>query len=142
MRMTRTAVVSVVALTLVGLLAFGAWAVTGNDDERRFGPRWRDGHGWAGWHDGGWGPDPEHVQQVRADFAADLAGELGTSAEQVESALRGVAEQRLNEAVADGRVDEADVDDILAAYDEGDVRQIFRIFKGGDAPTTERSSPR
>jgi hypothetical protein len=138
--MTRTAVVTAIALALVGLLAFGAWAATNDDDDgRRFGPPWRGGHGWGGWHDGGWGPDPDDVRQARADLAADLGSELGTSAEEVEGALRGVAEQRLNEAVAEGRVDQADVDDILAAYDEGDLRQIVRIFKSGHAQASESS---
>lgn len=135
MRMTRTVVVGAVALALVGLLAFGAWAVSDDDG---FGPPWRGG-GWHGWHDGRWGPDPERVRQARGELAADLAAELGTSAEEVESAFRGVAEQRLDEAVADGRVDEADVDDILAAYDDGDLHGIFRIVKGADAPATEGS---
>jgi len=143
MRMTRTVVVSAVALALVGLLAFGAWAVS-DDRDRGYGPPWRgDGgpgwHGGAGWHGGGWGPDPDQVRQARSELAADLAGELNVSTEEVEGAFRGVAEQRLNEAVADGRVDSADVDEILAAYDEGDLRQVFRIFKGEGAPTAESS---
>ena len=134
MRMTRTAVVSVIALALVGLLAFGAWAVTNDDGGRAFGPG-RDG----GWHDGGWGPDADQVRQARADLAADLATQLDTSPERVEAGFRGVAEQRLSEAVADGRIEQADADEALAAYDEGDLGQIFRIFKGGRTPTTERS---
>jgi hypothetical protein len=137
MRVTRTVVVSVIAVALVGLLAFGAWAVT-NDDDRGFGPPWR-GHSWSGWHDGGWGPDPDHVQQTRADLAADLATELGTSAEEVEAGFRGVAEQRLSEAVAEGRLTQAEADEALAAYDEGDVGQIFRIVKDGRTPTSESS---
>jgi hypothetical protein len=79
------------------------------------------------------------VREARGELAADLATELGTSAEEVEGAFRGVAEQRLNEAVADGRVEQADVEEILAAYDEGDLREIFRIFKGDRAPTPESS---
>jgi hypothetical protein len=138
MRMTRTAVVGVVALALVGLLAFGAWAVTNDDGDRGFGPPWR-GHGWSGWHDGGWGPDPDMVTQARADLAADLAAELDTSPEAVETAFRGVAEQRLSEAVAAGRIDQTQADEALAAYDEGDLGQIFRIVKGGRTPTTESS---
>jgi hypothetical protein len=137
MRMTRTAVVGVLALALVGLLAFGAWAVTNDDDRGGFGP-WR-GHGWNGWHDGGWGPDPDMVTQARADLAADLATQLDTSPEAVEAAFRGVAEQRLSEAVADGRIDQAQADEALAAYDEGDLGQIFRIVKGDRTPTTESS---
>jgi hypothetical protein len=138
MRTSRTVVVSVIALALVGLLAFGAWAVA-DDGDRGFGPPWRGGHGGAGWHDGGWGPDPDQVSEARGELAADLATELGTSAEEVEGAFRGVAEQRLNEAVAEGRVAQADVEEILAAYDQGDLREIFRIFKGDGAPTPERS---
>jgi len=137
MRMTRTAVVSVIALALVGLLAFGAWAVTNDDGGRAFGPG-RE-HGWGGWHDGGWGPDPDQVRQARADLAADLATQLDTSPERVEAGFRGVAEQRLSEAVADGRIEQAEADEALAAYDEGDLGQIFRIFKGGRTPTTESS---
>lgn len=137
MRMSRTAVVSVVALALVGLLAFGAYAVSDNDGDRGFGPPWRGGHGWGGWHDGGWGPDPDQVTETRAELAADLASELGTSAEEVEGAFRGVAETRLREAADQGRIDEADIDEILAAYDQGDLREIFRIVKSDSAQTTE-----
>lgn len=139
MRMTRTAVVSLIALALVGLLAFGAWAVTDRDGDRGFGPPWRGGHGWGGWHDGGWGPDQDRVRQTRSELAADLAGELGTSTEEVEAAFRAVAEQRLNEAVAEGRIDQSDVDEALSGYDEGDVRGIFRIFKGDRAAASEPS---
>ena len=137
MRMTRTVVVGLIALGLVGLLAVGAWAVT-NDNDRGFGPPWR-GHGWSGWHDGGWGPDPDRVRQARSELAADLASELGTSAEEVEAAFRGVAEQRLDEAVAAGRLEQSEADEALAAYDEGDVGHIFRIVKDGRTPTSESS---
>lgn len=146
MRMSRTVIVSLVALGLVGLLAFGAWAVTNDDDGFGDGGPWRNGASWGGWdgHRGGhwgghWGPDPEQVRETRADLAADLAAQLDTSAEEVEAAFRGVAEQRLQEAVADGRIEQAEADEALAAYDEGDVAQIFRIVKGGRTPTAESS---
>jgi hypothetical protein len=134
---SRTVIVSVIALGLVGLLALGAWAVTNDNDG--FGPPgpWRDGAGWGGhwggqghWGGGDWGPDPAQVRDARADLAADLAAQLDTSAEQVETAFRGVAEQRLQEAVADGRIDQSEADEALAAYDDGDIAQIFRIVKG------------
>lgn len=138
MRMSRTVLVSVIALGLVGLLALGAWAVS--DDDGRFGydGPWRHGAGWDGWG-GHWGPEPEQVREAREDLAADMATQLDTSAEEVEAAFRGVVEQRLGEAVADGRIDQAQADDALAAYDDGDVGQIFRIVKGGGTPTTGSS---
>jgi hypothetical protein len=142
MRMSRTVIVSLVALGLVGLLAFGAWAVTNDDDGFGRGGPWQHEGGWGdrgGWG-GHWGPDPEQVRETRADLAADLAAQLDTSAEEVEAAFRGVAEQRLQEAVADGRIDQAEADEALAAYDDGDVAQIFRIVKGGRTPTAEGSS--
>jgi hypothetical protein len=135
----RTVVVAVLALGLVGLLALGAYAVSERDDGRfGFGGPWHHDGGWDGWR-GHWGPDPENVREARADLAADLATELDMSAEQVEGAFRRVAEQRLQDAVAEGRIDQADVDEALAAYDDGDVAQIFRIVKGGRTPTTESS---
>ena len=138
MRMSRTVIVSLIALGLVGLLAFGAWAVT-NDNDRFGGGPWRHGAGWGGGWGDHWGPDPAQVRETRADLAADLAAQLDTSAEEVEAAFRGVAEQRLQEAVADGRIEQSEADEALAAYDEGDVGQIFRIVKGGRTPTAERS---
>ena len=149
MRMSRTAIVSLIALGLVGLLAFGAWAVTNDDgDGFGYGGPWRHGAGWGdsdgrgGWGGGHWGPDAEEVREARADLAADLGAQLDMSAEEVEAAFRGVAEQRLQEAVADGRIDQAQADEALAAYDEGDVGQIFRIVKGNttSTPATESSS--
>jgi Spy/CpxP family protein refolding chaperone len=141
MRVSRTVIVSVIALGIVGLLAFGAWAVTNDDDGFGRGGPWRHEGGWGGhggWG-GNWGPDPEQVREARADLAADMAAQLDISAEQVEAAFRGVAEQRLGEAVADGRIDQAEADEALAAYDEGDIGQIFRIVKGGSTPTAENS---
>ena len=142
MRMTRTAMVGAVALALIGVLAVGAYALTNDDDGGGgygFGGPWRHEAGWGGWREHR-GPDPERVRAVRAELAADLAGELDATPEEVEAAFRGVAEQRVDEAVADGRVDAAAVDDVLAAYDRGDLGEIFRIVKGGSsAPTTEGS---
>lgn len=143
MRMSRPVIVSLIALGLVGLLAFGAWAVTNDDaDGPGYGGPWRNGAGWGhsdgrgGWGGGHWGPDPEQVRESRADLAADLAAQLDTSAEEVETAFRGVAEQRLQEAVADGRIDQAEADEALTAYDEGDIGQIFRIVKDSRTPTS------
>lgn len=135
MRTSRIVVLAGVALALVGLLAFSASAFTADDDGG--GPPWRHG-GWGMWRDHG-GPDPARVRAVRADLAADLATELQTSPERVEAALRGVAEQRVDEAVADGRVDAADVDDIMAAYDDGDLHGIVDIVKDGWTASTDSS---
>lgn len=137
MNVRRTAVVTV-AVVLIALLGLGAYAFAQSDG---VGPPWRDG---AGWHDGdrGWGgwhgqrADPERVRDIRADLAGDLATELGTSAEEVEAAFRAVVAQRLDEAVQAGRVDQATVDEALAAYDQGDIRALFGILKhDGDEAT-------
>jgi hypothetical protein len=145
MNIGRTAIVvsSVLAVALVGALALGAYAFAQADGG---GPPWFGG---AGWHDGDRGPgrwsggpfgaDPEHVRAARADLAADLAPELDTSAERVEAAFRAVAAQRLQEAAEAGQIDEASVDEALAAYDEGDVRALFRILKPDRDRTTESS---
>lgn len=141
MKISRTVVVSAITIALVGLLALGAFAIT--DDRPGFddGGPWRNGRGWhwGGWRDGGWGPEPERVVQVRNDLAADLAAELNISAEQVQTAFRGVAEQRLQEAVDAGGIDQAAKDEALAAYDEGDIGQLFRIVKSGREASTESS---
>jgi hypothetical protein len=135
MNVTRALVVTVGVL-VIAVLGFGAYAVAQTDG---FGPAWRGG----GWHDGGpgWGgrhgpPEPEQVRAFRADLAADLANQLDTSADDVEAAFRGVVAERLDEAVAEGRIDEADVDEALAAYDDGDIRTLFRtVHHAGDEAT-------
>lgn len=136
MTVRRTVLVSVAVVALVGLLAVGAFALV---RDGRGGPPWA-----GGWHDGGWGrgwhsagPDPERVRELRSDLATDLAGELDTSAAEVEGAFRAVAEQRLREAVDAGRIDEAAVADALAAYDEGNVKALLRTLWSEPA-TTER----
>lgn len=141
----RTVLISVLVVAIIGLLGVGAFALVRDDGA---GPPWA-----RGWHDGGWGdrgwggrgwhgggPDPDRVLALRAELAADLGAELDASADDVEAAFRAVAEQRLREAAADGRIDEAAVDEALAAYDEGDVKALLRTFWGAHDPATERST--
>lgn len=128
MRISRTmgTVVTVVAVALVGLLAFGAFAFAQSDP----GPTgWGPERRWGGWHDGQRGGDPDRFRQVRADLAADLAVELETSPEAVEAAFRAVVVQRLQEAVDTGAVGQGQADDALAAYDDGEVRALFRLLR-------------
>lgn len=126
--MKSTRVISVVAVVLVGLLAVGAYAFAQSDrDGSPLGGHSPWEQGWGGWHHRG--PDPERVQQLRADLAADLAAELDTSAEAVEAAFRGVVAQRLQEAVEAGDIEQDRADEALAAYDDGRVGPLFHLFK-------------
>jgi hypothetical protein len=139
MRISRTVIASALAIALIGLLAVGALALTDDGPGGGRGGLWNGGPGWhwGGWRDGGWGPDPERVLRVRGDLAADLAAQLNTSTEEVETAFRGVAEQRLQEAVDAGRIDQAAKDEALAAYDAGEIGPLLHIVKGGNQATTE-----
>lgn len=140
----RTVVTLVVVLGLLGVGAFAfaqtgrgpiAWAMSG-------GPPWADGDGWRGWGGhggprgwggpGGWhrgGAEPEEMREIRAELAADLAAELDTTAEEVESAFRNLVAARLDEAVEAGRLDREDADAALEAYQDGDMSVLFRLLK-------------
>ena len=119
------------ATALVVVVAFATYAFAqSNGDGRGLpgGAPWHRGE-WHDWHRDGWQPTPDRVQQVRTDLAADLATELGTSADQVEAALRGVVQQRLQEAIDAEEMDQAAADEALAAYDEGDIRAFVQVLK-------------
>ena len=115
------AIVAAVIVGLVGLFAVAALAQ--DEPEEGWGPPWRHGP----WH-GQWGPEPEHVLERRGELAADLGEQLDRSPQEVEAAFRAVVEQRLGEAVADGRIDQAQADEALAAYDRGELGALFEAF--------------
>ena len=139
MNASRTLIVTV-ATVLIALLGLCAYAFARSDG---VGPAWWRGA--AGWHDcerGGWHDpqaDPERIRELRADLAADVAADLDASPEEVESAFRAVVAQRLEDAAADGRIDREAVGDALAAYDAGDVADLFEIFKRNRGEATEPS---
>ncbi len=87
--------------------------------------------GWGPGHSSGhrFGPSPERVREHRAALAEDLGAELDESPERVEAAFRAVVVKRLDEAVAAGSIDRAQADDALAAYDEGNVKGLFRVMR-------------
>ncbi len=146
--MSSTRKILITGLVVVGLLGIGAfafaqtgrgpiaWALSG-------GPPWADGDDWGGWRGHGpwggrgpWGgppwhrgPDPEELREVRSELAEDLAAELDTSAERVESAFRNVVSKRLHEAVEAGLIDREDANEALQAYEDGDMRVLFRVLK-------------
>jgi hypothetical protein len=140
-RSKRWAVIGVAAsaVVLLGLVLFGPLAGAqdpeptpgqpseGADGDGPDG----DGHRW-GWHRGGRegfrGADPAEVLEFRADLAADLGEELGAPAAEVEAAFRGLMSEKLDEAVAAGRIDRAEADEALTAYDAGDLRRMFDVF--------------
>jgi hypothetical protein len=142
MNLSRTAVVVTGALLLVGLLGLGAYAfgqAVGDSPPWRDGPGWHVGdRGWGGWRHGG-PPDPEQVREARTELAAELAAELDSSADDVEAAFRAVVAGRLQEAVEGGDLDQDAADEALAAYDEGDVRALFRVVKSHWRETTDSS---
>ena len=66
------------------------------------------------------------------------SAELDISAAELETAFDTVFEAKLDEAVANGRITQAEADELLAAYDNGtlfDVRQDHRIDALGDRLT-------
>jgi len=128
MKINRTmgTAAAVVAVAVVGLLAFGTYAFAQSDG----GPAASGAErGWGGRHDGRWGPDPDRIREARAELAADLATELDTSPAAVEAAFRAVVVQRAQEAVEAGDIDQEQADDALAAYDDGEVRALFRLLR-------------
>jgi hypothetical protein len=135
---------AITAVTLIGLFTIGPLAgaqspepapgqppaAAGEEPDGRPGWRgWRDGGGrhggWEGHGGHGGPPDPEQVRAFRADLAAQLGSELGVSAEQVEAAFRTLVDRHLDEAVSAGRLDQAEADEALAAWDEGDLHRLF-----------------
>lgn len=131
-RRTALAITGVVAL--IGILVLAGLAVAQTVGPSDWGGpqrEWGGGH-WGGGHWGGghrFGPSPERVRQERAELAQDLGAELDESPERVEVAFRAVVAQRLDEALAAGSIDRAQADAALAAYDEGNLRGLFRVFK-------------
>ncbi len=130
--MKRRTVYAIVGISvLVGLLVVGGLAVAQTAEPSRWaGPHraWGDGH-WGPGPGHRFGPSPERVREERAEVARDLAAQLDQPPERVEAAFRAVVVQRLDEAVAAGRIDRAMADEALAAYDEGNLRGLFRVFK-------------
>ncbi len=126
-RRTVFAIIGVVAL--VGLLVVGGLAVA----QTAGFPRWAGPH--RAWGNGHWGPghrfgpSPQRVREERAEVARDLAAQLDQPPDRVEAAFRAVVVQRVDEAVASGRMDRATADEALAAYDEGNLRGLVRVFK-------------
>lgn len=126
-RRTALAITGVVAL--IGILVLAGLAVAQTVGPSDWGgpQRERGGGHWGGGHR--FGPSPERVRQERAELAQDLGAELDESPERVEVAFRAVVAQRLDEALAAGSIDRAQADAALAAYDEGNLRGLFRVFK-------------
>lgn len=122
----RTTVAITGVVVLIGILVLGGLAVA-----QTAGPPWAGSHrGWGGGHWGpGHGPSPERVREERSELAQDLGAELDQSPEQVEAAFRAVVVQRLDESVAAGSIDRGQADAALAAYDEGNLKGLFRVFK-------------
>lgn len=124
----RTVLIVTGIVVLVGILVLGGLAVAQTVEPSHWGGAhrgWGPGH-WAGHR---FGASPERVREHRAELAEDLGAELDQSPERVEAAFRAVVVKRLDEAVAAGSIDRAQADDALAAYDEGNLRGLFRTFK-------------
>lgn len=116
------AIVSAVLVGVLGLLAVGAFAQGGRNDG--WGRPWTRGA-----RHGHWGPSPEQVIEHRAELAADLGRQLDKAPAEVEAAFRAVVKQHLDEAVAAQRITQQEADQALAAYDDGELHGLFRVFK-------------
>jgi len=79
--------------------------------------------------------DPEEMAERRDEFHADLAEELGVTAEEVEQAFQAVFEKRLDEAVADGHMTREQADEILKAKESGiPPGPMVGLHMRGEAP--------
>lgn len=123
----RTVLIVTGIVVLIGILVLGGLAVAQTAGPSHWGGPHR---GWGPGHGAGhrFGPSPERVREHRAALAEDLAAELEQSPERVEAAFRAVVVKRLDEAVAAGSVNRARADEALAAYDEGNLGGLFRVF--------------
>lgn len=70
--------------------------------------------------------DPEAMDARRESFKAALASELGISVEELEQAGLAVLSDRLDQAVAAGRLTQAEADEMLARAEEGTLRELLR----------------
>jgi hypothetical protein len=78
---------------------------------------------------------PQERLDFRAGWIADVAAELGISAADLEAAHDTVFQAKLDEAVANEKLTQAEADEILAAYQDGtlfDLQQEHRIEVLGD----------
>lgn len=83
-----------------------------------------------------WGDmTPEERLAFRAGWTADVAAELGISAADLQAAQDSVFQARLDDAVANGRLTQAEADELSQAYQDGtlfDLMQERRIDALGD----------
>jgi len=78
---------------------------------------------------------PAERLEFRADWIAEVAAELGITAAELEAAHDTVFQNKLDDAVANDRITQAEADEMLAAYEDGtlfDLRQENRIEALGD----------
>lgn len=78
---------------------------------------------------------PAERLDARADWIADVAAELGISAAELEDAHDTVFQTKLDEKVDEGKITQAEADEMLAAYEDGtlfDLRQDQRFERIGD----------
>jgi len=78
---------------------------------------------------------PEERLAARADWIADVAAELGISAADLGAAHGTVFQAKLDEAVANERITQAEADEMLQAYQDGtlfDLRQEQHFEALGD----------
>ncbi|MBT5775662.1 MAG: hypothetical protein HOH95_14940 [Dehalococcoidia bacterium] len=77
----------------------------------------------------------EEREAHRAEFISDVAAELGISAAELEAAFDGAFEARLAQGVEDGKLTQAEADEILEAKANGtldELRQERKIESVGD----------
>lgn len=72
---------------------------------------------------------PTKGQQLIDDYLSKLAANLGISVDQLKSALTTTDEQMLDQAVADGKITQAEADNIKAKIESGDT-PLLRPFIG------------
>lgn len=81
---------------------------------------------------------PAERLAFRADWIADVAAELGITPAELEAAHDTVFQAKLDDAVANEKITQAEADEMLAAYENGtlfDLRQEMRIDALGDKLT-------
>lgn len=68
----------------------------------------------------------EEREAHRAEFISDVAAELGISASELEAAFDAVFEARLAQGVADGKLTEAEADEIREAKADGTLHELMQ----------------
>jgi len=75
------------------------------------------------------GPESGHRRERRQKFQSEVAAELGVSSDQLAAARRTVITRHVDEAVSEGRITEAEGQQIKDAIGTGTLRDVMRSIR-------------